>query len=85
MEERPRRSHRWLALLLLLLLFGGLIAYSTVGVSFDVSGTSMSEYQVLEGSLTHAVQRGPNGALIAPQAGKPTAGTDAKGAAACPT
>lgn len=77
MEPPRRRNYRWLALLLLL-LFVGLIGYSTLHVRFEVSGQTMSEYQVLEGSLTHAVQRAPDGALIASQ-------PSGEGAKACPT
>jgi len=85
MENKPKRGYRWLALLLLLLVFGGLLIYTTIGVTFDVSGTSQSEYTVLRDSLTHSVQRAPDGSLISPQAGKPADAEGGKADEACPT
>lgn len=84
METTPKRGYRWLALLLLLLVFGGLLTYTTMGVTFDVSGASKSEYSVLQDSLTHAVVRDADGKLVSPHANKPGgAGGGAK--EACPT
>lgn len=85
METTPQRGYRWLALLLLLLIFGGLLAYTTMGVTFDVSGASKSEYAVLQDSLTHSVQRAPDGSLISPQASKPKDANGGKADKACPT
>ena len=74
-----KRWPRLLALLLFLLVFISLLAYTTVGVRFDVSGQTKTEYQVLSASLTHSVLRAVDGSLVAP---KPAAG---EGAKACPT
>ncbi|MEN6549290.1 MAG: hypothetical protein ABFE07_24860 [Armatimonadia bacterium] len=85
METTPKRGYRWLALLLLLLVFGGLLTYTTMGVTFDVSGTSKSEYSVLQDSLTHSVQRAADGKLISPQASKTKDAKGGKADKACPT
>jgi hypothetical protein len=74
---------RLLLLIAAVLLSGALIAFSTLKVRYPVQDTVKTEPDITRLSLTHSVERGPDGRLTMP-AGAPAAG--AGGAAQpCPT
>lgn len=60
------RAARYAVIVILVLLFSGLIIHSVGAISFRVSGKRVNELAVTELSLTHAVQRGPDGKLVNP-------------------
>ena len=89
MSERNAKMRQGVRLLLIVALAGlsvGLITYSCRAVSYRVDGVPQGELVVTELSLTHSVERGPDGKLFDPYAAeeraveaeksKPAAGVD---------
>ncbi|MEN6371719.1 MAG: hypothetical protein ABFD64_06855 [Armatimonadota bacterium] len=85
------RSTRPLLLIALLVIFAGIILYSTFFVKYNAGKSSKSEFTITELSLTHSVIRGKDGKLEVP-AENPSISKDNKksgksksGGKACPT
>jgi len=79
-KNRPR----FLLLTVAILLSAGLILWSALRVRYPVQGKPISEATITELSLTHSVQRAPNGRLTI----RAATGEGKRGAGAaepCPT
>lgn len=74
------RAARFAAILVLVAVSIGLIAYSVRAVRYPVSGKAANELRVTELSLTHEVSRNPDGAFSGPNSA-----SSGGGAKACPT
>jgi hypothetical protein len=73
---------RFFLILIGVILFVGLIAYSTANIRYPVDGKQKTEYFVTERSLTHRVERGKDGKLQTPSGSLSTQPGQGK---ACPT
>jgi len=57
------------------LLCAGLVAFSALGVRYSVQGAEKSELFIIERSLTHSIERGPDGRLTMPSVSRDGSGT----------
>lgn len=80
-SNRPR-SRSWL-LALIIVVCAGLITWSVAVVRYRVDGVPTPETEVTRDSLTHSVERGPDGALTRPGGDAAPVANDA--AQPCPT
>jgi len=76
------RSRSWL-LALIIVLCAAMITWSVVAVRHNVDGAPTAETAVTRDSLTHQVERGPDGELT--RSGDSAATTNDGSAQACPT
>lgn len=76
------RSRSWL-LALIIVICAGLITWSVAVVRYSVDGQPTAETAVTRDSLTHSVERGPDGALTRPGADAAPVANDT--AQPCPT
>ncbi len=85
-EQRGARARTGL-LVAVFLVFVGLIALSVIAVRHSVDGVLTTESEITRESLTHGVERGPNGSLARPGevTGAAPAGASDDSAQPCPT
>lgn len=65
-RSKPSQVPRILLIIVGVLIFVGLITYSVLEVRHPVDGTAKTEFFVTERSLTHSVERAPDGELATP-------------------
>jgi len=62
-DRRPAHKARTGLLIVAFLAFVGLIALSVIAVRYPVDGALADEPRITRDSLTHEVERGPDGSL----------------------
>lgn len=62
-KSSEKKTSRIILITICILVFGGMLLYSALGIRYQVSGQPKSEMVITELSLSHSVIRGDDGAL----------------------